>query len=226
MKNYPALDPRNALTSEEAKLTDLVLERFYSPDPELYHNQRHILQMLALKKRFFEKFLREEKILSVQKTIFLDNSLFLAIIFHDCIYFPGSSENEKNSAEEMRNFLSEVGNSYPEEVLVEAEKLILSTEFGKTPSTPEEKFLHDLDWSGFCTLEELEKNEEKIIEEAVRAGWLRLEAQTARLEFYMKLADSGKQIFYSVLSPFEKTAQDNLSSRILNFSSSTLSKFI
>lgn len=224
MKNYIALDPRNTLISEEAKLTDLVLERFYSPDPELYHNQRHILQMLALKKRFFEKFLKDEKIFSIPKTILLNNSLFLAILFHDCIYLPGSSENKKNSVDEMKNFLSEIGNSYSEEVLLETEKLILSTEFGKTTVTPEEKFLHDLDWSMFCTLEELEKNEEKIIEEAVRFGWLRLEAQTSWLEFYMKLADSGKQIFYSVLSSFEKIAQDNLSSRILNFSSSTLSK--
>ena len=98
--------------ARNSELADLVISR-YSEKQRFYHNLSHIHALLNTAEQFSDKFVNYD-------------SVKLAIWFHDVIYEPKSLKNEVESAELMREKLTEL--FFPKGVIKKVEKLILATE--------------------------------------------------------------------------------------------------
>ena len=139
-----------------------------------------------------------------------------AIIFHDCIYIPGSKFNEDDSADEADAFMRDEG--VDKKIRDEICDLIMSTKLDSKLDSQEKKLLHDLDWSGFATYEQLMEDEQKILNEFRDAGYLLREVHRARFDFYKSL--DKEQIFHSIFKKYEKIAHRNIEKRIIEFNRS------
>jgi predicted metal-dependent HD superfamily phosphohydrolase len=74
------------IDSRLIKLMPIVAERYNAPGRH-YHNWNHIVELFRL---------------IHWHSLELNISQYLAILFHDIVYVPGSTENEANSVNEMR----------------------------------------------------------------------------------------------------------------------------
>ena len=201
-----------------------VVEKYYSKDPKKYHTYWHITNLFELYDRHKEKFHKEFPTLS-------ENTLFEAIAWHDCVYIPGCPMNEEFSAQLYERYYinleaKERANGATNMDLVVkgclmnlgVYKAILSTKIGHEKfETPEQKVLHDLDWSGFCNYyHKMLENEEKILYEATCDGRYNVkEVRKNQLNFYKFIVD--KDIY--VTETFKnlhcnETAKRNLEKRI------------
>jgi predicted metal-dependent HD superfamily phosphohydrolase len=70
----------------------------------------------------------------------------MALWFHDAIYTPGASDNERLSAD---LFLHLAGASMPRSFTARVEDLIMATTHGALPATPEACWVTDIDLSSF-----------------------------------------------------------------------------
>lgn len=183
----------------------------YSDDNEKYHTIHHVNYMLALASRHWEEFHKIHGFPTDEEK----NALIMSIIFHDCVYVPGSNTNEEDSADEADSFLRMCG--YGKPFISSVTNLILSTKQGAKLDNDLKKFLHDLDWSGFVTYEEMLDNEKKIFKECRDAGFLLLDVFRGRLQFYVDLDNAKADIFHSVFRKYNSIAKSNISKRIVEW---------
>lgn len=199
-------------------MNDGMLERInekisvlYSNDRSYYHTIYHVKTMRAMMKNYWSDF-------QAKSSGFIDvdsvqMKLETAILFHDCVYEPGSKMNEEYSADEADAFLRLEGAD--KEVRKDVTDLIMSTKLGAKLDTPEKMFLHDLDWSGFATYEQMLLDEKRVINEFRDAGYILREVHRGRFDFYKSLDKS--KIFYSIFEKYEKIAHRNIERRIVEF---------
>lgn len=108
------------------------LEKAYSESHRHYHNSRHVIACL--------KHLDDTSHL-VDKPEHIE----LALWFHDAIYSPYSSTNEKESAEWAKEFLQQ--NKVARKLIEKIYRLIMATLHQHQPVIDDEKLLVDIDLS-------------------------------------------------------------------------------
>ena len=91
-----------------------IISYAYNNSERKYHNLTHINNMLKWLGESGSKFKH-------------NTELILAILFHDFIYDPLGKKNEIKSVEKMYHFVNKLKLNFKENVLLKAEKLILST---------------------------------------------------------------------------------------------------
>lgn len=92
--------------------------RNYTAEDRHYHNLRHISDLIELQQHY--------------APVIVDNdSVLLAIYFHDIIYRPMRSDNEEKSAREAQAFLQKAG--YPEEKQQKVVHYIVATKGHQNP---------------------------------------------------------------------------------------------
>lgn len=183
----------------------------YSDDKEKYHTVHHMNYILALASRYWEELQKIHGFLTNEEK----NALTMSIIFHDCVYIPGSNTNEEDSADEADAFLRMYG--YDKPFISNVTDLILSTKQGAELDNDLKKFLHDLDWNCFVTYEEILDTEKKIFKEYRDAGFLLLDVFRERLQFYVDLDNAKENIFHSVFGKYNSIAKNNISKRIVEW---------
>lgn len=102
----------------------------YEEPHRYYRNLDHLYRLFKL----FEQ---------VKDLVKYPNSLALAIFFHDVIYQPKNSDNELQSAEFLKQELSEIG--IAPEIINQAYELILRTKDHQTENVPDANILLTLD---------------------------------------------------------------------------------
>ena len=197
-------------TSKQAY--DRALE-LYSNEKDKYHTIHHVNYMLSLSNHYWNEFNAccNERISQEEK-----EAIYESIIFHDCIYVPGSCTNEEDSADEADAFLREMG--FDRKFRRRVEDLILSTRVGEKLDDDSKKFIHDLDWSYFITCEEILDAERKIFNEYRDEGFILREVFKLRLKFYSDLDSSNEKILFNVFEKYDSIARSNISKRIIEFS--------
>ena len=159
------------------------IDSLYSHDLTHYHTIRHAEIVHSMINVYWTNFQLECK-----DQTDLDHSrmiLEIAGLFHDCVYVPGSESNEIDSADQADAFLK--NENFDSKTRKEISDLILSTKIGSKLDTPEKRFLHDLDWSGFATYEQLIEDEQKIFNEFRDGGYLLREVYSGRFDFYRSI---------------------------------------
>lgn len=103
---------------------------FYTRSNLAYHNFNHIQDMLDLSEKHECK---------------LTLGQLLAILYHDCAYTPGATDNEEKSVEDMYQQMNVVNMSfYDRNEIAIAEQIILDTK-NHVPGIEESKLVIDLD---------------------------------------------------------------------------------
>ena len=188
------------------------VERFYSKNKEHYHTIHHIHRMFEVYEKFEEQFDKEFE--------YDKDDLFWSIAFHDAYYLVGYEHNEYISGEIAMKELREIKDN---ESLFKIKKTIWMTEVDQNDTnfsklkTPEEKIIHDLDWSGFFDYYHLLKNEEKIFQEANDTGnfyWR--DVRKNQFNFY-KMFSKSNLYLTNAMKDLNKVARENISSRINDF---------
>lgn len=189
--------------------------KYYPQESKYYHSKYHIIDMITQLFIYWEDFLKHCYYENVQADCnykLIHNKeksleiIILAIIFHDVIYTVGRKDNEEKSAKFALEYLKDY--QYKQEVA----ELILSTKVNNTLfDTAEKCILHDLDWSGFKSYNNMIYNEELIKNEAIRDGFTEEQFKEGQKKFYQMIEN------YSIYKIFWKDndiAHDNISKRI------------
>lgn len=131
--------------NKDNKIYDVIKNKYEEPHRH-YHNLNHIRYCFAVLRR----------LMKCSESIFpaINESLILAIWFHDIIYNPLSNTNEEDSVKFMYEIM---GQYFDAKTLEEAENLILITKYDREPTTDQEKAMCDVDlailasaWDEFC----------------------------------------------------------------------------
>src|SRR5262245_26653393 len=118
--------PQSVARLDETVMADL--RRRYGEPHRAYHDWSHIAAMLGLAD-------------AVHHLIREPRAFHLAILFHDAVYDPRASDNERRSAELMRAHL---GGSEDPKTLDRAQALIVATEKHSLPSAADADLLSDI----------------------------------------------------------------------------------
>ena len=120
-------------------------ERFYRKNTEYYHTYYHIKRMFQLLEDCEELFDKEFN------NQYNKDIVCWAIAYHDSFYMPGFVKNEEISAIIAKIELIPI-TSHVDEI----EQIILNTNPKNTYfPTVEDKIVHDLDWSSFCSYSDM-----------------------------------------------------------------------
>jgi len=115
---------------ENLETYDLLLKAYNEPH-RAYHTAEHIEACLKHLER-------------VKSELDRPHEVRLALWFHDAIYKPFSTTNEKDSALWVREFMMELEDP-EDDVIDRVENMILITEHHANPSTKDETFMLDID---------------------------------------------------------------------------------
>ena len=204
--------------------------KYYRKDKRYYHTIYHVLNM-------FEQFSAFEKEWDKEFThletdwLYNDNrkeELFWSIAFHDAYYMPGFVKNEAFSADiadvelfneffngnlDIQGIKNNIISTVPTNTDFDR---IIYFENGqhKLVHDPIKMILHDLDWSGFLSYNQMLVNEKKILTEAVEIGEIdEKKAFDNQIKFYKSLI--GKDVFLTdVFKKHNNTVQNNLINRL------------
>lgn len=150
---------------EENKINSNILSRYKEPHRH-YHTWNHIEDMLLL---------MDSKAID-------DKSILFAIIFHDIVYDPLSSNNEEQSAALFKSVWN--GNA---EIMNEVCQMILDTKT-HIPSTPKSKILLEADLNIFSkSSNDIVEYDKQIFKEYQFADWKKY--REGRLDALKKLSD-------------------------------------
>lgn len=182
---------------------------YYKENENYYHTIHHVENLFKKYEEFQDEFEKEFSLTEDDKAI-----LFYAIAYHDSFYIPGYKYNEEISAEIARQDLKTIVNSYSLYKIVNAIKSTsLKFPLDLTTVKFEEIILHDLDWSRFLNYEDIIKDDEKVLNEAVDA--LKCDEQEViknQIKFYEKFRN--KKIYHSkTFSKFNKIVKENMNKR-------------
>lgn len=194
----------------------------YNVNPNYYHTYCHYLDcMNKFKKNMSTLNIEMTKVLGYPFNLEWDKDFFNEVfLWHDSVYIPGNSNNEKLSAKEYKRFVTKIkGERFVNFDVYEA---ILSTKIGYDIDerlTSKQfkmfcKIIHDIDWLGFANYEECLKNERKIINECLAFTDLtKNEIKQKRLEFYESIVD--KDLYLTeTFGCYNKIARENIQKRI------------
>ena len=155
-----------------------LVKRFYSNDIKKYHTIFHV-------KNLFDLYLENRKNFQEEFPTLNEKDLYEAIAWHDSVYIPGCPLNEEFSAQLFYHImnLNEHSSVYD---------IIISTKIGtKKFNNPEEKVMHDLDWSGFSDYNQMLENEKKIFYESTcDEKYTENEVYQNQLKFYKSIVDN------------------------------------
>ena len=150
-KNWYGLCDRLNVPRDEAQQAFHDLQQRYEEPHRHYHNLDHIVHCLNE--------LEKAQHLAKQPDI-----VQLALWFHDCVYEPGSPENEKNSAAVARAFGENAGLDPLDRL--RAYELIITTQYVVHPGTDDARLIWDVDLSSLgLPWEEFAQNSRNIREE-------------------------------------------------------------
>lgn len=204
--------------------------KYYRKDNRYYHTIYHVLNMFE----YFDAFEKEwDKEFTHLETDWLYNDnrkeeLFWSIAFHDAYYMPGFVKNEAFSADiadvelfneffngnlDIQGIKNNIISTIPTNTNFDR---IIYFENGqhKLVHDPMKMILHDLDWSGFSSIETLRKNETKIITEAVEVGGIKYDdAVNNQIKFYEAIKNKDLYVT-SAFNQFNKVAKKNIKTRL------------
>ena len=180
----------------------LELAKTIYPMNSHYHSFNHIKNMINAFELYKEQF-KNEGMTSSEK------DMYLAIVYHDAVYIPGSSTNEYDSVK----FMQRSGIISPT-----IENLIMSTIVDEEHINDWKnysincKIMHDLDWFGFSISTGIYEQNMSIISEVeyyCRNKFSRKEIVNARMNFLKSIFD--KNIFYTkTLEHLNNQAKENI----------------
>lgn len=113
-----------------------ILESLHATPPRAYHNLDHIAECLSM-------------LDSVKANLENADRVEFALWFHDCVYFPGRSDNEERSAQIATVCAKAQGQ--PAAWSAEVVNLIMSTRHTTPPNTNDAKWIVDIDMSILAT---------------------------------------------------------------------------
>ena len=175
-------------------------KKFYSVNKNHYHTIYHIENLLKLWEVYKDEFKNEFPKLD-------EDSLLLAIKWHDSHYIP---DDESNEVKSVYNYINSVYNYVNKMIETKdvnstiftlfnplVRLIIESTKIGYdfTEDLPIEcKIMHDLDWSGFIDYETFKNNCEKIYQEVIDFNIspdenFRKNVRKNQINFYRKFAE-------------------------------------
>jgi len=194
----------------EGQIFSLALKDM-APDKRPYHNLRHVEEALELGTHSYRNLQKLDRDWRKSRPY---RNLFWALLFHDAVYVPGNSDNERLSAELATETMKRFGQS--QEDCAKARELILWTQKHRRSeiTNDELRAMHDGDLAIFG----LWPSRYDDYVEGVKREWLESgavsEAQfnKGRLDFLRRFADEhAKGDFYYGLDAFHsKMALENL----------------
>jgi predicted metal-dependent HD superfamily phosphohydrolase len=154
------------------------LAHAYSTPPRAYHNLQHVSDCFVL----FDKVNNES-----------NHAIELAVWYHDAIYQPLSSTNEKDSADLMCSEAARLG--IDQRLIDDAKRLILITAHHQDATASDEQMLADID----CSILAADPDQYTNYANAIRTEYSEVDTAqfcSGRLDFLLGLM-SRDQIFHT-----------------------------
>jgi predicted metal-dependent HD superfamily phosphohydrolase len=180
----------------------LELAKTIYPINNHYHSFNHIKNMINIFELYKEQF-KNEGMNCTEK------DMYLAIVYHDAVYIPGSFTNEYDSVKFMQRFgiMSSTIENLIMSTVVDEEHINNWKNYSINC-----KIMHDLDWFGFSISTGIYEQNMSIISEVehyCRNKFSRKEIIDARMNFLKSLFD--KDIFYTkTLEHLNNKAKENI----------------
>lgn len=198
------------------KIKENILSKY--PNEKFYHSANHITQSVKILKENFVSFKKaykddwhegyrnKERVLDV---------CCVSILFHDIIYKVGYNLNEKESADYAFNYLTSYMKIDEIELVC---KHILYTDYTKDwvkKPIPTMKFLRDIDWIDFAVYDKFVKNDEMLLNEAIRDGFDVIDFVYGKKIFLTNLLKDDYKIFNTKLfEGYNDIARKNIQRRL------------
>lgn len=181
---------KNIFTYIPCKLKQSV-QKYYQVSLRAYHDWDHILDLTQKAKAH---------------GVVLQPAQELAILFHDSIYVPGSTLNEKMSAQLMRAM---TGHLYSDSMLNVAEAIIIDTA-SHIPSVLGSDIVSDLDLLVLADMEEFEDSHSQVYDEFKYLVPIYEDFIHARRDWAKKFLERDKIYHSKTFSKYEEAARTNL----------------